>query len=180
MFALTEQKVLMHYNPRSEFEGKTARPAATLTFKCSLPVDQLAMFSPTLRSSLYHNPMKETNGGSSPVDGANVPRYPQITNSLKWNLEVVGGTLTIHYGATDDSDIVLPVTKADNFDIEPDDEGKFNLSFRVAVHPDEAQSGKLAFMQDTEQDITFEPPAHSVVGDLADQGAQQEAATAGA
>lgn len=178
-FALDETIAgTMHYTPRRELHGEDPKPAATLVFDVELPASFLAMFSPTLRWSLYHNPNKTTNGGDSPVDDAYELRYPQWKNPIKWERDIIGGTLTIEHGIGDESDIVLPAKKVDDFQITPKEGGAFDLHFRVACLPDERQSGALAMMQDDVCEFRFVPPESNVGGDLADQAMREPAGAA--
>jgi hypothetical protein len=165
-FNLEKAKAVLHFTPRRELHGEDPKPAATIALDLTLPLSALAMFAPSLRSSFYHNPNKPVNGGASPIDDANDLRYPQVKNALKWELEITGGELTVHYGIGGKSDIVLPIAKADAFELECK-QSEFRLGFRVACHPDEGQSGALAMMQDTAREVSFESPH---VEDLAEQG----------
>lgn len=45
---------LNSYTPRRELHGEDPQPAASLAFAVNLDADALAMFAPTLRSSLFH------------------------------------------------------------------------------------------------------------------------------
>jgi hypothetical protein len=145
-FDLDKVKATVHYTPRREMHGEDPEPAASLIFDLVLGADLLAMFAPTLRWSLYFNPNKPTNGGASPVDDANDLRYPEVDGAIRWKGEIVGGEITVHHGIGGKSDIRLPVTKADDFRIEPRGGGVFGLHFRVACRPDERQSGALALL----------------------------------
>jgi hypothetical protein len=169
-FDLDKVKATVHYTPRREMHGEDPEPAASLIFDLVLGADLLAMFAPTLRWSLYFNPNKPTNGGSSPVDDANDLRYPEVDGAIRWKAEIVGGEITVHHGIGGKSDIRLPVTKADDFRIEPRGGGVFGLHFRVACRPDERQSGALAMMQDNEREISFaSPEAEPQIDDDADK-----------
>ena len=72
-------------------------------------------------------------------------------------------SFTIHNGLGGVSDIRLPVEKADEFKIAIAEGGAFELSFRVACHPDERQHGALAMRQDSECEVSFESPAADLV-----------------
>lgn len=166
-FALNEQKArLINYTPRRELHGEDPKPAATLRFGVTLGADLLAMFAPTLRSSFYCKREGVQRDLADAAADANDLRYPQIEDPIKWALEIVGAELTIDYGLGNKSNIVLPLCDIDEFTVSPQQGGVVLVVFRVACHPDEKQSGKLAMMIGKDDlKITLEPPA----GDLVEQ-----------
>lgn len=168
MFELTRVTAKLHsYSPRRELHGDDPQPAASLTFDVKLGADLLAMFAPTLRSSLFHKADGVVRNLADAASDANDLRYPQITDPIKWELEIVGAELTIHRGLGPKSDLVLPLCDVDNFSLLPMQGGIVAVRFRVACHPSESQSGKLAFLIAEEVEITLDPP--EPVEDLADQ-----------
>ena len=157
MFELMDQKARLHsYTPRRELHGETPVPAATLIFETVVDADVLALFSPTLRHFLFHKAEHSPDLADEAAE-ANDLRYPEITNALKWTLELVGAVLTIEHGLGAKSDLVLPGAKVDGFQITPAQGGMVNVRFSVGAHPDERQSGKLAFLIGTELTITLTP-----------------------
>lgn len=175
-FDLTHAKAQIHYTPRRELHGEKREPAATIAVETTLNASQLAMFSPTLRWSLYRG----ADGGAVGDDDGNAfPRYPEIESAFKWKREIVGGLFIIHNGLGGVSDIRLPVEKADDFKIEIGEGGTFSLGFRVACHPDERQHGALAMRQDSECEISFESPAADLVEQAEAPPKDKPIATAG-
>lgn len=166
-FELRQHKAkLLTYSPRRELHGEDRQPAASLHFSIAIGADLLAMFSPTLRSALFY---KNTNAAASDLasqgSDASDLRFPEISAPLAWTLEIIGAELTIHRGISANSNLVLPTCDVDKFTIDAQQGGVAIIRFRVACHPDEKQSGKLAMMIDEECEITLTPPV--AVADLA-------------
>lgn len=151
---------LSSYTPRRELHGEDPRPAATLKFDIVLGADMLLMFHPTLRSALFEHREGVVRNLADAASTANDLRYPQIGKPLTWTLELIGAELTIDYGLGGKSNIVLPDCTVDDFTISPQQGAVAFVGFRVACHPDEKQSGKLAMMIGKDDlKITLAPPA---------------------
>lgn len=159
-FDLSHKDALLHYTPRTELHGPDPESAATLHLTVMLPASDLAMFSPTLRWSLYRGPNGEAPGED---DGGAFPRYPEIESAFKWKREIVGGLLVVHNGIGGVSDIRLPAQKANKFELATMAGGAFELSFCVSCRPDERQHGALAVRQDRKCEVSFESPAADLV-----------------
>lgn len=175
-FALERQKAkLVNLNARAEKHGDQHVPAADLDFSFDAPNDVLSEFDPALKSSLYRR--ADSNGDQQ--DLLDTPgylpnlRFPAMS-AFKWEAKMVGGQLTVHYGTSERSDIVMDVAKADSFKFEPKDGGTVLVSFRAAVHPSEKQFGKLCSLIQEDVEISLAPP--SAGQPAADQGAPAEAA----
>lgn len=159
-FELDDQEAkLQSYTPRRELHGEDPKPAASPTFVVNLDAQDLAMFSPTLRSSFYYKASDEGRGDmiDAIADAADL-RYPEISSPLKWTKEIIGAEVVIDHGLGGKSNIRLPSCDVDNFAIEPMQGGRAIVTFRVACHPDEKQSGKLAFLIGETVNITLTPP----------------------
>jgi hypothetical protein len=174
-FDLSRVNAQIHYTARRELHGEKREPAATISVDCTLNASLLAMFSPTLRWSMYRGADGSAVGED---DGGAFARYPEIESAIKWKREIVGGLLIIHNGIGGKSDIRLPVEKADDFKITIGEGGTFELGFRVGCHPDERQHGALAMRQDSECEISFESPAADLV-EQAETQPDKPLATAG-
>lgn len=151
---------LVNFNPRAELHGEDREPAADLKIELRCTNEVLAEFHPSLRSALY----KAADAGSDLADqGMDEPSLPSLKfpkmGSWKWDLEIVGCTLTIHYGTGGKSDIVLPDSTADQFGFVLHDGGMVDITFRVRCHPDEKQAGKIYTLQQREIEVTLEPPS---------------------
>jgi len=159
-FELTTHKAKLNsYSPRRELHGEDRKPAATLHFGIAIGAELLAMFSPTLRSALFY---KDANAARSDLadqgsEAADL-RFPEISAPIHWAHEIVGAKLTIHRGISATSNLVLPECMVDKFTLAPQQGAVVLVNFRVACHPDEKQSGKLAMIIDEECEITLEPP----------------------
>jgi hypothetical protein len=150
---------LVSYAPRREMHGEDPKPAASLHFVVNLDASDLAMFSPALRASLYAR--NESAPGRDMVDAVSDGhdlRFPEIGKPITWTKEIIGADLKIGYGLGGRSDISLPTCDVDDFKIDPQQGGQVAVSFRVACHPDEKQSGKLAFMIGDSVELTLTPP----------------------
>jgi len=163
MFSLFRQAVtLTHLNGRSEKHGPENVPAADLKMEAKIGNDLLAMFSPSLKGLLYHfDESREADlvDQGSTHDAGYAPhlRFTKL-QPLKWDDQLIGGKLTIHYGASSKSDIVLESINIDGFRIEPQEGGTVVLGFSVQAHPNEREGGKLLSMVQQQIEITIEPP----------------------
>lgn len=168
-FELTKTKALLvNVNPRAELHGEDKKPAGDLKLLVDLANDDLAMFSPSLKSLLYH---WDAQMGGDLVDVAKrdedkhyAPhlRMPKLA-PLKWEDEIIGASVTVHHGVK--SDIKLELCSVNEFRIEPKQGGTVSLGFRVQAHPDEKAFGKLCSLIGTDVDITVIPPAADETGD---------------
>lgn len=163
MFELTNQQAkLTSFNPRAEMHGEDPTPAADIKFETNVPAELLVLFDPTLRSFLYCK-RDGIEGGdlanqASRASEAPNLRYPKLGGPLKWDMDIVGATLTIHHGLGGKSDLIIPGCKVNAFTLAPQEGGTCIIGFRVQCKPDEKQSGKLCFMVAESVEITIEPP----------------------
>jgi hypothetical protein len=160
MFELERQKAkLASLNARAEKHGEENKPAADLTFTFDAPNDILSEFDPALKSSLYRKAdASDPQIELSEVEGyAPKLRFPAMSG-FKWDYEMLGGTITVHHGIGERSDLAMELAKADRFSFEPKDGGTVAVTFRVIVHPTEKQVGRLFGMIQEEVHVTLEPP----------------------
>jgi len=181
VFELSQAKArLTSYTPRRELHGEDPKPAATLRFDVTLSADDLAMFSPTLRHSLYcknENAQGQTDAVNA-LAAANDVRYPEISKPLAWKKEIIGAELRIDYGLGGDSDIILPMSDVDEFSIDAQPGGMVVVAIRIACHPDKTQSGNLAFMIGRDVEISLAPPSpveHDLAGEKPKRQSKKEA-----
>jgi hypothetical protein len=85
---------------------------------------------------------------------------------IKWDWEGSGYTLTVAYGLGGPSDIKLADCKVDGFKFEAQNGGTVNVMFRVIVHPEQPDVGKLCEMIQQNIDISLTPPAPETVQQL--------------
>lgn len=158
---------LNSYTPRRELHGEDPQPAASLAFAVNLDADALAMFAPTLRSSLFYKSAHEGGDMVDQIADAADLRYPEIAKALHWDREIVGAEVVIDHGLGGKSAIELGGCDVDNFTLQAMQGGRVIVTFRVACHPDEKQSGKLAFLIGEAVTLSLSPPE----ADLAEKGA---------
>lgn len=150
---------LVNFNPRAELHGEDREPAADLKLELRAENGILSEFHPSLRSALYRAADASSDLADQGMDEPSLPtlRFPKM-GALKWDLEIVGCTLTIHYGTGGKSDIVLPDATADGFSFTLHEGGMVDITFRVRCHPDEKQAGKIYTLQQREIEVTLAPP----------------------
>src|SRR5262245_29628505 len=136
-FELTEKDVTFsHMNTRTEKHGEDDVLAVDLDMSMATENDNLAMFHPTLKWSLYDKP---DIAGADLVDKTKAEqlirlRYPLLP-AIRWDLEMVNVKVTFHYGIAKRSDLVLQDCKVNKFRIEPKDGGTVQLAWRVQANP---------------------------------------------
>lgn len=144
-------------NLSPERHGDEQVPAAYLKFTCEVSNDVLSEFDPGLKSSFY----RKADASDSQSELLNEPghlpklRFPKIPG-IKWDADMIGAHLTVHYGPSGKGDIELTVD-VDQFAFEMKDGGSVAVSFRAAAKPDEKQVGKLYGLIQTEVDISLAP-----------------------
>lgn len=159
MFSLERQKATFaNLNLRAEKHGDENIPAADLHFTVVASNDVLSEFDPELKSAFYRKP-RSGEQDELDVSPGYLPklRFPKM-GGWKWEYEITGGLLTVHYGTGGRSDIALDMKKVDAFKFNPMDGGSVEISFRVRCAPDEKQVGKLSRLIKDEIEISLEPP----------------------
>ena len=164
--ALANAKALLaNVNARSELHGEERQAAGDLKLHIEGPAKELLdQIHPTLRTALFFHDSAQPG---DLVDKANednpdyLPhlRFPNLVVPLKWNEEMTGGKVTIHYGIDAKSDIVLADVKVNGLAITPKAGGSVEIELRVQAHPAEEQFGKLCSMIQSQVQVTIEPPA---------------------
>lgn len=160
-FSLDHQSAtLAHLNVRAELHGEDREPAADLKLTWTAPNAILSEFDPELRYALFRLPERD----GDQVDLINDPdflpivKFPKL-GSLKWSDEIVGATVTVHWGASGKGDVVLTDCVVDRFRFDLIDGGSVFITIRVKCHPTEAQVGKLFSKLGCETEISIAPPA---------------------
>ena len=150
--------VLTSFNPRAELHGDDPKPAADLTLEAKLPNSVLAEFDPTLKALLY---VKDTEQADLVSEGdpehMTKRRFPKMS-PFKWDDEIVGAQVTIHWGVGKKSDVVLGGCVVGNYKIDAEEGGTVKLTLRVQCHPSESQAGKVCMLVGSKIDVTIEPP----------------------
>jgi hypothetical protein len=160
MLTLVHQKAkLLHLNPRSEVHGDEHVSMADLKFSFLTANDLLSEFDPALKSSLYRKPDGDGEQLELSTEAGWLPklRFPKM-GPIDWEMEIVGGSLTVHYGGISAASMQLDVRSADKFRFELMDGGSVSVSFRVQCKPDEKQFGKLCCLVQEDLEISLQPP----------------------
>lgn len=143
----------------SDDETKEAMPIAEVDFDLNLPGDLLAIFSPTLRSLLFHKNGAVSHDLADQTHTAPDVRHPKIIYPLRWKEGMEGATVTIHQGLGGKSDLVLPEASIATFFITPNEGGTFSLSFTARAKLDQEKAfGRLAMLLKKDVTISLEPP----------------------
>lgn len=159
MFNLDSKTVkLTSFNPRAELHGEDQKPAADLTLQAKLANDCLAEFHPTLKSLLYMKDEEQKDLVSDADPHHMTRRRFTKMGDFKWDDEIVGAEVTVHYGTGGKSDIKLGGCLVNGFKFSPEEGGTVVLTFRVQCHPDEKQAGKLCMLVGNEVPMTVTPP----------------------
>lgn len=165
-FSLNKQSVtLEHLNVRAELHGEDPQPAADIKFSWSTGNDVLSEFHPSLKGMMFRAP--DVGEQSELIDDPNyLPhlRFPAL-GPLHWDGEIVGATVTIHWGSSGKGDVVLETCVVDKFRFELVEGGSVHVTLRVKCHPNEAQVGKLFSKLGCETEISIVPPAADLAKD---------------
>ena len=154
---LTEAKAFINsFNPRAEKNGEETRPAGDISVTVNSSADVLAEFAPALKSFLFDpNGLKDLADGS-PLRFAEIPL-------IHWNDEMTGASFALNVGVG--KPIEFTEAKVNKFTIEPIAGGAVKLSFRVQVHPDEKQFGRLSTLIQSEVSVSLTPAEMSELRD---------------
>lgn len=158
MFELNQAVKLISVNARAEIHGDERKAAFDLKFEANAHSDILNHFHFSLRNMLFKQPdspdmLQQIGEGDTLTD----LRFP-LMGPLKWDLEGIGYHLTIPYGTGGKSDIKLGDCKVDKFKLTPINGGAVNIEFRVIVHPDAKDVGKICDMIQQEIDVILTAP----------------------
>jgi len=160
-------------NTRVEVHGEDKKPAADIFLTMSLDAGVLDYFHPELKDLLFHD-YKNTDeedlfsGEEEENEGVIDWRFRDL-KKLDWEYDGVGYRFVIWAGIGGDNeeeeiepeyreDVVLIMTRISKFKFKPLNEGKIEVSFKVAGHPTQKEIGRLFELQGEVIDITLEPP----------------------
>lgn len=136
---------LVNLSANVELHGEDPQPVAYLKLAFGLTIDDLVLFSPTLRGAMFDNAVPPQR------------RVRELSGPFDCEGKIVGATLTIHRGIDAKSDIKLPGCTVDDFKLDPSDGGQVTFTCKVATHPDKRQIGDLFFMQKESIDVSIQP-----------------------
>lgn len=154
---------LKHLNTRTEKKGKEFTPAADLQFSFSGSADILEIFSPTLKSQLFDERQTLDLAGGMALRENNI-EYP-----LSHTGEMFECVVKIANGIG--AEMQFDDAKVNKFRITPVKGGSVMLGFRVQCKPDEAQAGRLYMLQETQIELTIEPPSEADIEKAAEKAA---------
>jgi len=141
----TDKKVVGVQNPD---------PIAQLDIEMNVESAQLAMFSPTLRSMLFHLSGAVQHDLADQAHDAPDVRFPELKYPLKWEHKMEDAIFTIHRGLGGKSDLVFDKAVVKHFGLTPKQGGTVAIHFRVrSTTPNKAAFGALADLLKT--DIAF-------------------------
>lgn len=174
MFHIPNPKTLKlhNVNGRKEHHGEELVQAVDLSLSGNFPNSALTMLHAALLPAMF------TQAGPAASDDvqremdlpvADLPnmRFSKLGYPLKWDLEIMGATLSIHYGAG--KPIVLSLCKVKDFRVTPLEGGTVEIAFKLscAANIDEKILGKLGIMSGTDIEVTLiEPKAEGAAPPL--------------
>lgn len=166
MFDLDQTVKLANVNPRAEKHGEDTKPALDLKIEAMCPSSALIHFHSELRQHLFkkdENPdlVDQVTEGESLTQ----LRYPKL-GPLKWDWEGIGYTAVVDYGLGGASNIVLEEVKLDHFCFEPQNGGSVAITFRMTVHADADDVGKLCEFIQRDIELKLTPPEAKTADDL--------------
>jgi hypothetical protein len=162
MFELDQQVQLISVNARAEIHGDERKSAFDLMMSASCCADVLADFHPQLVPMLFKKPSNPDLIEQLDTHALTELKFP-LLGALKWHAEYEGYTLIVAHGLGGKSDLKLIECKIDKFRILPVNGGAVTVQFRVIVHPEAKDVGKLCEKIQQEIDIKLvAPPANTV------------------
>lgn len=166
MFELDQQVMLTGVNARAEIHGDERVSAFDLTFAAECTSEVLSEFHPSLRNMLFKAPdspdlVQQIGEGDTLTD----LRFP-LMGSLKWDWEGTGYHLSVAHGVGGKSDIQLMDCKVNKFKLTAINGGSVRVEFRVIVHPEVKDVGRLCEKIQTDIDITLKAPDPATVQQL--------------
>lgn len=151
-----ERLKIAHVKHRLEKHGDEDVPAVDMKLVYRASNDVLAMFSPTLKSSLYW--FDESVQGQVLDDPAYLPniKNPKI-EPLKWKDKHEHMVFRIHHGVTDDEAMVFPEATASKFVIHPLEGGAVTIEFLVQALLRDNSMDALIHVEKTEVYCSLQP-----------------------
>lgn len=168
MFTLKSQRAKLnsaHVSP--EMHGEEPVPAQYLGIEVDMQNTILDQFNPELLNVLYKPADQAEIDGSLPS-----LRFPLMQDEIKWKYEGAGYKAKIDYGIDDTTAIVLTDVKVDRIVFGLKEGGTVRLKMRLAAKTDEATSGRLDHMQQTEITLTLTPPSKKDLERMAKEAAK--------
>ncbi|WP_109477662.1 hypothetical protein [Paraburkholderia sp. C35] len=149
---------ISHINVGQEKHGNQDVNAMDIDLRYTTSNQVLAMFAPTLKSTLFEkedSPQQEVNPDAEHMT---VVRHPKM-GPIKWDDTYENASVTVHIGASGKADITFGDCKVRKFVIEPKQGGTVVVSYQVRCHPSDEQIGKIAGKLNQEVFVTLDPEA---------------------
>jgi len=143
MLELETQLVkVMHVNVRNEKHGDEPVLGMDLRCRAMLSNDDLAMFSPTLKSSFYHK--DDSVQGDLVTDKHYLPnlKNPKI-GPIKWDGTWEHQLLTVMNKVRKEDDIVLTDVRIKKLVFDMKEGGTVFADFTAQAHPDEKTAARV-------------------------------------
>lgn len=172
MFSLKNQRGKLnsaHVSP--EMHGEEPVPAQYLGIELDLPNTVLDQFDPELLTAFYKPAEQAELDGSLPS-----LRFPLMNPAIHWKYEGAGYKAKIDWGIDDSSAIQLTDVKVDKIVFNLQEGGTVKMKVRLSAKTDEATSGRLDHMQQTEITLTLTPPSkkeQEAMAKAAEKGKQE-------
>lgn len=161
---------ITHINVGQEKHGNQDVNAMGIDFRYTANNSALAMFSPTLKSSLYEKEDTPQQEVSPDADHLTVVKNPKM-GPLKWDEVYENASVTVHIGASGKSDAVFGDAKVRRFVIEPKQGGTVVFSYQVRCHPSNGDIEKIAGKLNQEVFVTVDPEGGDSDEEKPDTGA---------
>jgi hypothetical protein len=158
MFTLANKSAfLSSANPRAEIHGEERKPAMDLKFKIESSNDILDSFDSKLKAAFFERDAEPRDLLPEEQGAMRGLKFNQI-KSIKWESDLPGYELHIHWGVSGVEDIKLSDIQVDNFEFSMKDGGTVFTSFRVQAHPEANVAGRLCELIQREIEISLVPP----------------------
>lgn len=146
---------ITHINVGQEKHGNQDVNAMDIDLRYTTGNQVLAMFSPTLKSTLFEK--DDSNGEIDPDENhLTALKHPKM-GPIKWDETYENASATVHIGASGKADITFGDCKVRKFVIEPKQGGTVVVSYQVRCHPTDEQIGKIAGKLNQEVFVTLDP-----------------------
>ena len=159
---------LTHVNVRTEKHGDQDVTAIDMDFRYLAGNQSLAMFSPTLKSSLYTK--DDSNGEIEPdADHLTILKNPKM-GPIKWDEKYENARFVFHVGASGKEDMIFSDSTIGKFVIDPKEGGTVAYEYRVSCNPTDKEISKIVGFLNQEVYVTPDPEGGEPEVERADTG----------
>lgn len=161
---------ITHINVGTEKHGDQDVNAMDIDMRWTTNNGALAMFSPTLKSSLFEKEDKLQQEINPDPEHMTVVKNPKM-GPIKWDETYENARVVVHIGASGKADAVFSDAKVRKFVIEPKQGGTCVFSYQVRCHPSTGDIEKIAGKLNQEVFVTLDPEGgYDEKGDEPDTG----------